>query len=88
MRLFELASEASLSGRDARKREKAILELTRENATVTQVLGRLALRVQKPLDALDELGASRKEELEKLDVCLKRCLARHFTRLKIHAPET
>lgn len=75
MRLLQLTSETRLVAADGREREEAVLELVREKRPVVQVLGRLPLRVQQALDALDDLRAMGQEQLQKLDMRLKRHLA-------------
>ena len=75
MRFFQLTSQARLALRDPSKGEEAILEVTRQNGTVLQVFERLPLGVQQPLYSLDDVVAMGQEELEKLDVGLKRHLA-------------
>src|SRR3954465_5873186 len=57
--------------RDSREREEALLEVTRENRTVPLVFDRLSLRVQNRLDSLDDVIATRQEELEQFDMRLK-----------------
>jgi hypothetical protein len=77
MGFFELPSEKRLAVGEARKREEAILEVTRQKGTVSQVLDRLSLGVQHALYSFDELIATGQEELEKFDMCLKR---KHFAK--------
>ena len=71
MRFFQLASKARLIAGDARECEKAILEPTRQNNAVLQVLGRLSLGVQQLLDSAGDFIAMRKEELKECDVRIK-----------------
>jgi hypothetical protein len=72
MRFLQLTSKTSLVVGDAGDREEAILEVTRQQATVLQVLDRLPLGVQHALYFLDDFVATGQEQLEKLDVRLKR----------------
>ena len=74
VRVFQLTSQTRLAV--GGPNEEAILEVTRQNGTVAQVLDRLSLGVQQSLYSLDDVIAMGQEELEKLDVCLKRHLAR------------
>ena len=76
MRFFQLTSKTRLVAGDASEREEAIPKVTRQKGTVLQVLDRLSLGVQQPLDSLDDFIAMGQEELEKFDMCLKRHLAR------------
>ena len=76
MRFFQLPPQARLAVGHHGESEKAILEVTGQEETVLQVLGRLALSVQQPLYLLDNVIAAGQEELEEFDVCLKRHLAR------------
>jgi hypothetical protein len=64
--------------RDPGEREEAILKVTRQKVSVLQVLGRFSLGVQHPLYSLDDFTAMREEQLEKLDMRLKRHLAQTF----------
>ena len=70
MRFLRLAAQTRLvvSGTD----EETVFEVAGEQGSVLQVLVRLPLSVQQRLDALDDLIATRQEELKKLDVGLKR----------------
>jgi len=52
--------------------EDAILNVTGQERTVSQVFDWLALRVEQPLYEFDDLVAMVQEELEKVDVCLER----------------
>jgi hypothetical protein len=61
-----------LALRDPAECEEAVLEVTRENRTISQVLDRLSLRVQDRLDPVDDLVATRQEEFEKVDMGLER----------------
>ena len=70
--------------RDPGEREEAVLKVSRQEGTVSQVFDRLSLGVQQPLYLLDDVAAMREEELEKFDVCLKRHLA--GTRSALHSP--
>jgi hypothetical protein len=72
MRVFQLASQPRLALGDASTCEEAILNVTRQHRTVSQVFDRLPLGVQQPLQALDDLIAMVQEELKKFDMCLKR----------------
>jgi hypothetical protein len=72
MCFFQLTAQARLAMGDPD--EETILEVTREKETVVKVFRRLSLRVQQPLYSLDDVIAMGQEELEKLDVCLKRHL--------------
>ena len=76
MSFFQLTSQTRLVVGDDGEREETILEVTRQKGTVLQVLDRLSLGVQRPLDALDDFSAMGQEQLEKLDVGLKRHLAK------------
>ena len=62
----------SLAVADSSEREEAILEVTRQNGTVLEVLDRLSLGVQYALDPLDDFIATGQEDVEQLDMCLKR----------------
>jgi hypothetical protein len=74
MGFFQLTSKTRLAVGDPGEREEAILEVTGQKGTVLEVLGRPSLRVQNPLNSLDEFIAMGQEELEKFDVCVKRHL--------------
>jgi hypothetical protein len=76
MRFFQLTSQARLAVGDTREREEAILEVTRQQGIVLQVFDRLSLSVQYSFYPLDDFRAMGQEELKKLDICLKRRLAR------------
>jgi len=76
MRFVQLTSKTGLAVRDPGEREEAVLKVSRQEGTVSQVFDRLSLGVQQPLYLLDDVAAMREEELEKFDVCLKRHLAR------------
>jgi hypothetical protein len=64
MRLVQLTSETRLLAADASECEEAVLEVTRQKRTVLEVLDGLPLRVQQPLDLLDECIATGQEEAE------------------------
>ena len=76
MRFFQLTSKTRLVAGDASECEEAILKVTRQKATVLQVLDRLSLGVQQPLYSLDDFIAMGQEQLEKFDMRVKRHLAR------------
>jgi hypothetical protein len=76
MRVFQLTPEARLVIGDPGECEEAILEVTRQQGTILQVIGRLSLRVQYRLYSLDDFIAMGQEGSEKFNVCLKRHLAR------------
>jgi hypothetical protein len=76
MRFFQLTSQVRLAVGDPSEREEAILKVTRQKGTVLQVFDRLSLGVQHPLYSLDDFIAMGQEELEELDMCSKRHLAR------------
>ena len=76
MRFFQLTFKARLVVGDASECEEAILKVTRQKARVLQVLDRLSLGVQQPLYSLDDFIAMGQEQLEKLDMRVKRHLAR------------
>jgi hypothetical protein len=76
MRIVQLTSNTRLAGGDPSECEEAILEVTREKGSVLQVFDGLSLGVQHPLYSLDDVIAMGEEELEKLDMCLKRHRAR------------
>src|SRR5687767_1612260 len=77
MRFFRLTSQTRLAVGDPN--EEAILEVTRQNGTVSQIFVRFSLGVQQSLYSLDDVIAMRQEELEKFDMFLKRHLAEtHF----------
>jgi hypothetical protein len=69
MRFLQPAPQTRLvvSGTD----EETVFEVAGEQGSVLQVLDGLSLGVQQRLDALDDLIATRKEELKKLDVALE-----------------
>jgi hypothetical protein len=71
MRVFQLASQTRLVVSNPREREKAILEVTREQGTIPQVFDRFSLSVQDSLYSLDDRIAVGQEELEKLDMGLE-----------------
>ena len=60
---------------DPSEREEAVLEVTRQKGHVLQVLCGLSLGVQHALYSLDDCIAMGQEELEKLDMRLKRRMA-------------
>ena len=72
MRLFQLTSQARVAVRDAREGEEAILEMTRQEGTVLQVVDRPSLGVQRFLYALDDISAMGQEDVKKLEMSLKR----------------
>jgi hypothetical protein len=72
MRVLQLASQTQLALGNACACVEAILNLTRQKGTISQVLDRLPLGVQHPLKAFDDLVAIGQEELKKFDMCLKR----------------
>ena len=75
MRVFQLTSKTRLAVGDPTEGEEAILEATRQEGSVLQVVARLSLGVQYFLYFLDDFMAIGQEELEKFDMCLKRHLA-------------
>ena len=79
MRIVQLTSNTRLAGGDPSECEEAILEVTREKGSVLQVFDGLSLGVQHPLYSLDDVIAMGEEELEKLDMCLKRHRARMWS---------
>jgi hypothetical protein len=80
MRGYQLASKTGLVVRDRSECEEAILEVTRQEGTVLQVLERLSLGVQQPLYALGDFIAVGQEQLEKFDMLPKR----HLDRIAYH----
>jgi hypothetical protein len=76
MRRLQLTSKTRLAVRDSGEREEAILEEARQKGTILQVPDRLPLSVQHALYSFDDVLATSEEELEKLDMWLKRHLAR------------
>jgi hypothetical protein len=76
MRFVQLASKTRWVVGDSGECEKAIVEVTRQKGSVLQVLARLSLGVQQPLNFLDDVIATGQEQLEKLDMRLKRHLAK------------
>jgi len=72
MRFLQLTSKTRLIAGYATESEEAILELTRQQRSVLQVLDRLSLCVQQPLYSLDDFIAMGQEQLEKFDVRVKR----------------
>ncbi|MEP7306590.1 MAG: hypothetical protein ABJA98_13820 [Acidobacteriota bacterium] len=75
MCFFQLISKARLAVGDAGEREETIFKVTRQNGRVPQVLDRPALGVQQSLDSLDDVIAMGQEEVQEVDVGLKRHLA-------------
>src|SRR5688572_21259396 len=65
MRFFRLTSRTRLAVGDPN--EEAILEVTRQNGTVSQIFVRFSLGVQQSLYSLDDVIAMGQEELEKFD---------------------
>jgi hypothetical protein len=57
-------------------REETLLEVAPQQVTPLSVLDRPVLRVENALDALDDLVAMSHEQLQQIDVCLKRHFAR------------
>ncbi len=76
MRFFQLTPKTRLVVLDPSEREEAVLEVARQQGDVLQVLCGLALGVQHALYSLDDCVAMGQEELQKLDVRLKRHMAR------------
>src|SRR4051794_39625414 len=72
VRFFQLPSQAQLAFGESSRREETILEVTSEHRPILQVLGRLSLGVQQRLYTLDNGIAMAQEEVEQLDVCVKR----------------
>ena len=72
MRFFQLTSKARLVVGGAFECKEAILKVTGQKATVSQIPDRLSLDVQQPLYFLDDLVAIRQEQLEHFDMCVKR----------------
>src|SRR5688572_6805442 len=68
VRFVQLAPETSVLRGGPAEREEAIVDLTREERNVLQVLGRLSLRTQQPFDSPDDLLAASQERAEKLDM--------------------
>jgi hypothetical protein len=77
MRFFQLTSKTRLVAGDVSESEETILKVTRQKGSVLQVLDRLALGVQQPLNSLDDFIAMGQEQLEKFDMRVKRVL--HYT---------
>ena len=86
MRFFQLTFKMRLLAGDAGDCEKAILEVTRQERPVLQILDRLSLGVQQPLDSLDDFIAMGEEELEQFDVGVERHLANFAHRRYCHPP--
>jgi len=59
-----LAAKTRLAVRDVSECEEAIFEETRQKRSVLQVFSRLSLRVQHPLDSLDDVVAMSQEDLK------------------------
>src|SRR5262249_29196360 len=69
---FQLTFEAGLVVCDVSECEETILEVTRQQETVLQIMGRLALGIQQPLYSLDDFIAMGQEQSEKFDMRVKR----------------
>ena len=76
MRSFQLTSKKRLVACDTSECEEAILKVTGQKSTVSQVWDRLSLGVQQPLNSLDDFIAICQEQLEKFDMRVNRRLAR------------
>jgi hypothetical protein len=63
VRFLQLALQRLVGG-NARQREEAILELTRQNRNVSQELQRLPLSAQQRLNSLDDCVATSQEKLQ------------------------
>jgi hypothetical protein len=79
VRVFQFTTQARLIVGESGECEETILEETRQTGTVLQVLDRLSLSVQYPLDAFNKFIATGQEELEKFEMCLKWHLALAWT---------
>jgi hypothetical protein len=71
VRIFQLTSETQLTVGDPTDCVEAILNVTSQERTVSQVFDRLSLCVQHSLQLLDDVVAMGQEKLEHLDVRLK-----------------
>ena len=94
MRFLQLTSKTRVALADPSEREEAILKVMGQQGTVLQVFDRLSLGVQHSLYSLDDVIAMGQEEVEEVDMCLKRHLAkmrsgwplfRRKERMKSHA---
>src|SRR3954462_35488 len=70
--LFQFAAETRLAGGNPVEREEAILDVTRHEGTVSQIFVLLSPGVQPARQPPDHVGAMGHEELENIDVFLKR----------------